>query len=91
MFQNCNGKDLELPDAAPVTADPVVRADRAYQIAAAYFYPAFITVADRDANERERQTMLTPSAVRDLSWETIEWIRARRTIPTRPRRSRRSS
>jgi hypothetical protein len=38
VFANCGGEQLVLPDAAPAAADPLVRADRAYQTAAAYFY-----------------------------------------------------
>lgn len=38
VFSNCGGEPLVLPEPAPATADPLVRADRAYQTAAAYFY-----------------------------------------------------
>ena len=38
VFANCSGDRLVLPEAAPATADPLARADRAYQTAAAYFY-----------------------------------------------------
>jgi len=38
VFANCAGGLLVLPDPAPPDADPVTRADRAYQAAAAYFY-----------------------------------------------------
>jgi hypothetical protein len=38
VFQNCGDAPLTLPDAVPANADPIVRADRDYQTAAAYFY-----------------------------------------------------
>jgi hypothetical protein len=38
VFRNCSEADLVLPEDAPATAPALVRADRAYQIAAAYFY-----------------------------------------------------
>jgi hypothetical protein len=38
VFANCQGDPLVLPDPAPPSADPMARADRAYQTAAAYFY-----------------------------------------------------
>ena len=38
VFANCQGDPLVLPDPAPPSADPLARADRAYQTAAAYFY-----------------------------------------------------
>ncbi len=38
VFANCKGDPLVLPEPAPPTADPLARADRAYQTAAAYFY-----------------------------------------------------
>jgi hypothetical protein len=38
VFANCSGKELVLPEPAPASTDAVIRADRAYQTAAAYFY-----------------------------------------------------
>lgn len=38
VFANCESETLKLPSPVPSTADPMLRADRAYQIAAAYFY-----------------------------------------------------
>jgi hypothetical protein len=38
VLHNCGDSDLELPEPAPAWADPTLRADRAYQIASAYFY-----------------------------------------------------
>jgi len=38
VFANCEFTPLVLPAAAPAGADPLVRADREYQIAAAHFY-----------------------------------------------------
>jgi len=38
VFANCAGKDLVLPKAAPANASALLRADRAYQSAAAHFY-----------------------------------------------------
>jgi hypothetical protein len=38
VFENCSGKDLVLPPDVPPDIDPVIRADRAYQTAAAFFY-----------------------------------------------------
>ena len=38
VFANCGGETLVLPQPAAATADPLTKADRAYQIAAAYFY-----------------------------------------------------
>jgi len=37
VFSNCNG-GRDIPDEAPSTAHPLIRADRAYQIASAHFY-----------------------------------------------------
>lgn len=38
VFANCESATLKLPEAVPANADPLLRADRAYQTAAAYFY-----------------------------------------------------
>jgi hypothetical protein len=38
VFQNCGAGPLVLPERAALDADAVVKADRDYQIAAAYFY-----------------------------------------------------
>jgi hypothetical protein len=38
VFANCKGEPLVLPEPAAEGADPLTRADRAYQTAAAYFY-----------------------------------------------------
>jgi hypothetical protein len=38
VFENCAGRTLVLPAAAPAAADALLRADRVYQTAAAYFY-----------------------------------------------------
>ena len=38
VFANCSGGPLVLPEPAPSNADVLIRADRAYQTAAAYFY-----------------------------------------------------
>lgn len=38
VFANCAGKDMVLPHAAPANAPTLLKADRAYQIAAARFY-----------------------------------------------------
>ena len=38
VFSNCAGEQLVLPEPAAASADPLARADRAYQTAAAYFY-----------------------------------------------------
>lgn len=54
VFANCPSAPLQLPAAAPPNADPLVRADRTYQTAAAYFYgmqyqdaeAAFRTIAE---------------------------------------------
>lgn len=37
VFSNCGGRN-NIPPELPVTANPLLRADRAYQIAAAHFY-----------------------------------------------------
>jgi len=39
VFSNCH-EGSQIPDAAPATVDALIRADRAYQIAAANFYAA---------------------------------------------------
>ena len=38
VFRNCSEGTFVLPEPISASADPVLRADRAYQIAAAYFY-----------------------------------------------------
>lgn len=38
VFTNCSGVDLVVPADAPPWADPLLQADRRYQIAAAHFY-----------------------------------------------------
>jgi hypothetical protein len=38
VFENCTSEHLVLPDPPPAGADPFIRGDRSYQIAAAYFY-----------------------------------------------------
>ncbi|HEY3044565.1 MAG TPA: hypothetical protein VGJ39_11095 [Vicinamibacterales bacterium] len=38
VFRNCYGDDLITPQTASASADPLIRADREYQMAAAYFY-----------------------------------------------------
>jgi len=47
VFKNCSEEDLVLPDAAPASAPALVRADRAYQTAAAYFYGMQFEEAER--------------------------------------------
>jgi hypothetical protein len=38
VFRNCSGGDSVLPEAADPSLPPIIRKDREYQIAAAYFY-----------------------------------------------------
>jgi hypothetical protein len=38
VFANCDEEPLRLPEPAAASADPLTKADRAYQTAAAYFY-----------------------------------------------------
>ena len=38
VFANCESEQLKLPSPVPASAHPQLRADREYQIAAAYFY-----------------------------------------------------
>ncbi len=38
VFQNCAGTTPQIPNAPPASADPLLAADRQYQIAAAHFY-----------------------------------------------------
>ena len=38
VLRNCDGDDPAIPDATPLWADAMLRADREYQIASAYFY-----------------------------------------------------
>jgi hypothetical protein len=48
VFQNCGDKaEIVLPEPAPAAAPPLVRADRAYQVAAAHFYATDFTTAER--------------------------------------------
>ena len=47
VFANCAGHTLTLPEDVPPTADALLRADRAYQIAAAYFYAMQYDEAER--------------------------------------------
>ncbi|MCU1265105.1 MAG: hypothetical protein JWM21_1423 [Acidobacteria bacterium] len=68
VFANCS-EGQHLPTAAPADADPVIRADRAYQIAAANFYAGSFDEAQklfdniaRDANSPWRQTAAYLSA-----------------------------
>jgi hypothetical protein len=47
VFSNCR-EGANMPEAAPADLDKLVRADRAYQIAAAHFYAAQFTEAAND-------------------------------------------
>ena len=47
VFSNCSGEGLVLPEPPPSSVDPVIRADSAYQTAAAYFYATQYEEADR--------------------------------------------
>jgi hypothetical protein len=47
VFDNCHGGPLVLPEPAANTADVLIRADRAYQTAAAYFYAVEYAEAER--------------------------------------------
>ncbi len=47
VFSNCR-EGANIPEAAPADLDPLIRADRAYQIAAAHFYAAQFSEATRD-------------------------------------------
>jgi len=50
VLQNCADKE-SIPAPLPITADPSLRADRAYQIAAAHFYAAHFDVAEKHFRE----------------------------------------
>ena len=47
VFSNCR-EGANIPEAAPADLDKLIRADRAYQIAAAHFYAAQFTEAAKD-------------------------------------------
>jgi tetratricopeptide (TPR) repeat protein len=47
VFSNCR-EGATMPEAAPADVDGLIRADRAYQIAAAHFYAAQFTEATKD-------------------------------------------
>jgi hypothetical protein len=47
VFSNCR-EGANMPEAAPADLDRLIRADRAYQIAAAHFYAAQFTEAAKD-------------------------------------------
>lgn len=53
VFSNCS-EGQHIPAAAATDADPILRADRAYQIAAAYFYAARFDDARRAFDEIAR-------------------------------------
>jgi hypothetical protein len=73
VFSNCNGKDASMPAAAPSNSPALLRADRAYQIAAANFYA-------QKFNEAARQ-FTAIAADKDSPWQ--EWgnyLAARATV-----------
>jgi hypothetical protein len=47
VFQNCSGKADVIPPTATQDLPPLIRADRAYQIAAAHFYAAHFEEAEQ--------------------------------------------
>ena len=47
VFANCGDGDLEVPEPAAPSAAPLMRADRAYQTAAAYFYAMRFAEAEK--------------------------------------------
>jgi len=47
VFANCSGGEARLPGPEPASADPLARADRAYQIASAHFYAGEFDVAEQ--------------------------------------------
>jgi len=54
VFSNCDGhgpNEPQVPAALPADADPLLRADRQYQIAAAAFYGGRFTTAEKDFRE----------------------------------------
>ncbi len=73
VFSNCNGKDASMPAAAPSNSPALLRADRAYQIAAANFYA-------QKFNEAAQQ-FTAIAADKDSPWQ--EWgnyLAARATV-----------
>ena len=59
VFSNCSGKDAAIPDAPTKEMDPLLAADREYQIAAANFYAGEWQKA-RDGFERVAQNTASP-------------------------------
>jgi hypothetical protein len=73
VFSNCNGKDTSMPAAAPSNSPALLRADRAYQIAAAKFYAQKFDEA--------AQEFTAIAADKDSPWQ--EWgnyLAARATV-----------
>lgn len=63
VFSNCSGEKVAIPAPAPAGADPLLAADRRYQIAAAYFYACDWRKA--------REAFTAIAAERDSPWRNI--------------------
>jgi hypothetical protein len=75
VFQNCSGKADVIPPAAAQDLPPLIRADRAYQIAAAHFYAAHFEEAEQGFREIARDET--------SPWHTIAPYLAARCIVRR--------
>ncbi len=76
VFQNCSAdRPAVIPQAAAPNLPPMIRADRAYQIAAAHFYAAHFEAAEQAFREIARDTT--------SPWHTIAPYLAARCIVRR--------
>lgn len=75
VFQDCSGKADVIPPAAAPDLPPLIRADRAYQIAAAHFYAAHFEAAEQAFREIARD--------KTSPWHTIAPYLAARCIVRR--------
>ncbi len=71
VFSNCT-EPQSVPDAAPANADPLIKADRAYQLAAAHFY--------REQFDQARAEFLQIAQDHSSPWSMIAPYLAARTL-----------
>jgi hypothetical protein len=75
VFSNCGGSGRTFPCELPATANPLLRADRAYQIAAAHFY-----AGDKDNYETALKHFQAIAEDKSSPWHSIASYLIARTL-----------
>jgi len=75
VFSNCGGSGRTFPPELPTTANPLLRADRAYQIAAAHFY-----AGEKDYYETALKQFQAIAEDKSSPWHSIASYLVARTL-----------